>query len=99
VPITGDWALAVVPASAMTGDGANCRGLPDHVVSIAAMGYRRLLSIAGERAGYLGSPAVIAGDHMPRDCGDFIDPRQPMLLGLLMVKRSTGWQLFKIFSR
>jgi len=67
-PITGDEQRLRSVGDWLAGDDANCRGLPDHVGSLAAIGYRRLLSIAGERTGYLGNLAVIAGNYLPRDC-------------------------------
>jgi len=36
--------------------------------SQAGIGYRRLLSIAGDPTGYLDSPAAIAWEHMPIEC-------------------------------
>jgi len=52
----------------MTGDGTNCQGLPDHMGIPAAIGFKRLQSIARERSRCLGIPAVIARDHSPGDC-------------------------------
>jgi len=66
----------------------------DHVVSLAAIGGRGCLSLAGEQPGpgHASSLTVpiIAGDHVPRNLFsgllDFLIPGQLMLLGALMAK-------------